>query len=769
MQGPLRHSPRLRGPPTRKVNTLAYILGFVIAAPAPGQAPAPAPAPTPLPSPAALSLARASQSPVIDGSLDDSVWGAATLVDTFYETAFGDNRKPMVDTLGYLLYDDKYIYVGFRCADPDPGKIRAPFTDRDTVSTADDYVTVMIDARNDRRTAQLFRVTPRGVQADAIFNDATGLENLSPDFYFDSAAKISAQGWEAELRIPLSSLRYGKGDSQGWGILLRRNYPRDRRYSIFSSPIPRDYNCIVCHSSVLGSISNLPSSNHIVIAPYVAVQGIATAPEPGAPLGPTRGDADAGLDVKFNFGSNLALDATIRPDFSQVEADVAQIAVNNRFALFFPEKRPFFLEGFDLFDTPIQAVYTRTLTSPQWGGRATGKAGSTSYTVFGAEDRGGGLVILPGPTGSEFAAQDFRSKVGVARVRTDLGASFVGFLATGRAVDGGGHNVVAGPDFQWRHGGDQVGGQFLYSNTETPVRPQLADEWDGRKLRSHALTVQWDRTARSYGVTARYNDFGDGFRADNGFVPQVGYRQAFLAFGGTIYKTKSFFSLLNPQLIGELTRDREGATINQHLAGNFVGFGKKNSYINVGGAFDKVRTGGVLFDVNQVTYLVQVDPSRRLPRISAQGYFGQQVDFENTRQGRGGAANITARIRPTIHLSLELVSSREWLNVDDPLLGSGRLFTAQVQRLKATWNFDRRLFVRAIGQWVDTHRDPLLYISEVRRREGDFQGSVLVGYRLNWQSALFLGYGDNRALDQSNRLDKVDRQLFVKMSYAWQH
>src|SRR5205085_10143613 len=159
---------------------------------------------------------------------------------------------------------------------------------------------------------------------------------------------------------------------------------------------------------------------------------------------------NGGLDVKWTPNADTAIDATLNPDFSQVESDQAVISTNERFAIFYPEKRPFFLEGVDLFDTPIQAVYTRTITSPRWGARATGKAGSTAYTVLVTQDRGGGSVILPGPTGNDFAPQDDLSTVVLGRVRQDIGASFAGLLLTDREIQGGAHNRVLGPDFQWR-------------------------------------------------------------------------------------------------------------------------------------------------------------------------------------------------------------------------------------------------------------------------------------------------------------------------------
>jgi hypothetical protein len=178
--------------------------------------------------------------------------------------------------------------------------------------------------------------------------------------------------------------------------MLYRNYPREFRYQFFSTKLPRGGNCFVCRSNPLTGLEGLPSGGKLIVAPYVT--GMQAA-RPGGGLGTSLEnddpEGDAGLDAKWTPNENTAIDATINPDFSQIESDVAQIGVNERFALFFPEKRPFFLEGIELFATPITAVYTRTITSPRWGVRGTGKFGQTAYTALVVEDRGGGSVILP--------------------------------------------------------------------------------------------------------------------------------------------------------------------------------------------------------------------------------------------------------------------------------------------------------------------------------------------------------------------------------------
>ncbi len=722
------------------------------------------------PSPPPLTPTQTDQGIDLDGSLDDPAWRAAALIETFYETVFGDNREPAVKTAARIMYDSRYLYVGLKCDDPDPSKIRAPYVDRDNVIGTDDNVAVFIDARNDRRLAQEFRVNPRGIQGDAIFYDATSNEDFAPDFYYDTAARITKAGWEAEMRIPLSSLRYPRGDPQSWGILVWRNYPREFRYAIYSSPLPRGSSCLVCHLHEMAGLTDLPSSNHVVVAPYVAAQDVAVADPLGSPLSGRGTDTRFGLDAKWNPGPNTALDATINPDFSQVEADIAQIAVNQRFALFFPEKRPFFLEGVDLFDTPIQAVYSRTITAPRWGGRATGKIRDSTYTLLAAQDRGGGLVILPGPVGSTFGPQDFRSLVAIGRVRQELGRSFVGALATVREIDGGGHNRLFGPDFQWRPGElDVITGQALWSDSQTVDRPDLTPEWDGRELSGHGLDLAWRRRTRTYDWALRYKDIGSDFRADDGFVPRVGYRRAIGDVGYSIYPRSGVFSGLRPYATADLNWERGGDVLEQGfvLPGLFL-LGKRNLQAQLELRLDRVRAGDSLFDRKQVFAGFQIDPSRRFTRIALTGFLGEQVDFANVRGGRGGSLTAQATLRPTSHLTLEPLLAVDWLDVTRVQGGRGRLFTAQVQRLKGTYHFSPRLFVRLIGQYVKADNDPALFTFPVPERSGDFSGSLLLSYRLNWQTAVFIGYGDNRALDERFDLKRADRQVFVKVSYAVQ-
>src|SRR5262245_6015652 len=414
-----------------------------------------------------IRITRAAGSIALDGDLGDEAWRQAARIDRWYETQPGDNTEPKVKNVGYLTYDDRFFYAGFEFEDPDPAAIRAPYADRDNVGDGfNDYAGVIIDAGNTGKTATLFVVSPHNIQYDSIMDDASG-EDASPDFCWESATKLTDRGWTLEIKIPFTSLRYKTGDPQTWGILLYRNYPRDFRYQFLSAKLPRGGNCFVCRSNVLVGLEHLPSGGHLVAAPYVsASQTAQPRGDLGSPLVSDRVKSHLGLDVKFVPSADNAVDLTVKPDFSQVEADVAQISANERFALFYPEKRPFFLEGVDLFQTPIQAVYTRTITAPAWGGRLTGKSGGLRYTALVAQDDGGGSVIIPGANESSIAAQDFGSTVFVGRLKREMGLSFVGALVTDReAGDTASHNRVLGPDFMWRpSSADVVGGQWLYSD-----------------------------------------------------------------------------------------------------------------------------------------------------------------------------------------------------------------------------------------------------------------------------------------------------------------
>ena len=728
----------------------------------------------PEPPPEPLHIARAAGPIEVDGQLGDAGWNGATRVETFYETSPGDNVEPKVKTVAWLTYDDRFFYAAFDFSDPDPKGIRAPFGDHDDISSSTDYGGIILDTRNDGKTAFMFLANPRNLQYDAISSDVSG-EDPSPDFYWDSAARITATGWTLEIRVPFSSLRYNSADVQTWGILLYRNRPRDFRYQMFNVKIPRGASCFICNEQKITGLDRLPSGNHAVLAPYVTGKR-ESFPEgaSGSRLADRPVQWETGLDAKWTPNADTAIDATLNPDFSQVESDVAQITANERFALFFPEKRPFFLESLDLFATPLQAVYTRNITSPRWGVRATGEAGSALYTVLIAEDRGGGSVILPGRISSSFAPQDFASRVAVGRGRQDFGNSFVSFLLTDREIEGGGHNRVFGPDFQWRpNGSDTVTGQLLLSDSRTPDRPDLAAEWNGQSLRSNSSYLSWVHSTSTWGWTLQYNEAGDEFRADLGFVPQVGDRDSLVSVSRMFFVEHGIFRRIRPFVRLRNVDGVDGALLLRQAIPGIQLEGLWNGFINVEHHTETVRAGSHLFDTDFFVTSIQVSPSQRLTDLVLSLTAGDDVDFDNERPARGITASLQGTLRPTDHLAVQLNGSRRQLDVSPTGTGprDARLFTADVARVKATYSFTSRAFLRLVAQRVHTTRNPDLYnpaFGALPREDDEVTGSALFSYKLNWQTVLFLGYSDDRALTVEERLAPIGRALFFKISYAFQ-
>ncbi|MEO8033988.1 MAG: DUF5916 domain-containing protein [Acidobacteriota bacterium] len=731
---------------------------------------------------ARLHITRAAGPITIDGDLSDAGWKDALRFDTWYETNPGDNVEPSVKTTGWVTYDDRFFYVAIESLDPNPSKIQSVFSGHDGLrGSSDDFAGVLLDTRNDGKTATEFFVSARGTQFDAVLDDTSGNEDSSPDFFWDSQSRLTDKGWILEMRIPFSSLRYKSADPQEWGVLLYRNMPRDRRYQIFSHKLPRGKNCFVCSYGKVDGFEHLPAGGHIVVAPYVTARLNGESRDGlGSPLGYSPAHGDGGLDIKWNPNAVTAVDGTLNPDFSQVESDTAAISTNERFAIFFPEKRPFFLEGVELFSTPIQAVYTRTITSPRWGLRSTGKVGSNAYTLLVAEDRGGGSVILPSATGSAFADQDFSSCDLIGRLRHDFGRnSFASFLITDREVEGGGHNRVLGPDIQWKpNDRNTFTGQLLLSETRTPERPDLADEWNGQKLTSHAAYVWWNYSDPKNDLYSEYKDYGKDFRADSGFVPEVGYRSTYLE-GGRTFRPKGFFSRIRTFAMGQYDSQQDGAMLYRLYSGGVGGDAKFRSSFRFRFAYDKVRNGDDMFQRHRLFYTVNFAVNHIVSLVSVDGWLGQDVDFANSRLGRGSNTTISGTIRPTNHLEITLSNTVRWLNVGRVASPSvaDRLFTSQVERLRAQYTFTPRMFVRAIIQNQRTRRAPQLYNGydpqnvdgNQSRHSGSLATQVLLAYQVNWQSVVYIGAGDLRGVTANEGdFEKSARQVFMKVSYAFQ-
>src|SRR5690348_17093774 len=457
----------------------------------------------------------------LDGRLDEPAWGEAPVFDRFWDVSPTDHQPARVKTEVRFAHDRDSLYVAVWAHDPDVGELRAPFARRDNVLSDQDMVVLFVDPVGNRKFAHFFRVNPNGSIGDGLYNEDTATEDFSPDLDFDVATARFQGGWTAEFRIPFSSLRYVDPPSAPWTVLVYRNYPREQRYLMASSPLPRVQTCLLCLNEPLTGLE-VPPARQLALTPNVTVRSVRRR-DAGEPA---RRDNDfvASLDAKWRARSDLVVDATINPDFSQVELDTPQLAGNTQFALFYPEKRPFFLEGADILQGPLQAIYTRSVTDPAWGARVTQRRDGFDGTALVTRDDGGGLVLLPNTYTTNYAVQDFKSYASFARARWQHDGFTLGALATDRTIDGGAYNRVAGPDAVWfptiEH---RFRAQVLGSwTTAQPVDGHLAK---GDLATSHAVLTDWTYRGKAWEEYLDFEDVGRDFRADNGFVGQNGYRR----------------------------------------------------------------------------------------------------------------------------------------------------------------------------------------------------------------------------------------------------
>jgi hypothetical protein len=323
---------------------------------------------------------------------------------------------------------------------------------------------------------------------------------------------------------------------------------------------------------------------------------------------------------------------------------------------------------------------------------------------------------------------------------------------------------VLGPDFQWISGDhDQVVGQLLLSSTQTPDRPELAPEWTGQSFGSRAIYATWNHSSYHWNWSATYRDLGEGFRAEDGFVPQVGIREGTANVNYVLY-TGGLFSRVIPLVLVDSVAESNGRVVTKVVAPGIALQGRAGMQGEIDyNAVDLERAGPRLLHNERWHLFLRVSPPGPVSSVSLDGHVGRSIDFIDFRGGHGADFTLSATARPTRHLQLDADVSAQWL------YDSGRrLFQAQVERVKTTYVFNSTTFIRAIGQYVRTDFDPSLYSTPVPRTTGTFDASALFGYQLNWQSVLYLGYGDSRALDERGSLQRSGREFFLKVSYAFQ-
>ncbi len=697
----------------------------------------------------------------VDGVLDDPLWQQALVLELAYEVRPGENIRPPVKTDVLLAYNDSRFFAAFRAYDPNPSAIRANITDRDAMY-GDDWVALILDTFNDERRTFDFLCNPLGVQGDFIESTEGGEGNW--DAIWDSDGRITGDGYVVEIAIPFSSLRFqaSEGD-QVWGFDAVRSYPRAVRHHIGLFPRDRNNNCYMCQSEKLVGFAGASPGRNVELDP--TVYGVLTQERDEFPTGgfTTRDKTlEPGLTARWGVTPSLTLNGTVNPDFSNVEADVAQLDINVQFALFYPEKRPFFLEGASFYNTRLQAVYTRTLADPIWGTKLTGKERGNAIGFFTAHDEITNL-LFPASQGSHTTSLSRRSLGTVLRYRRDVGrASNVGLLVTDREAANY-HNRLAGVDGTWKMTStDEVRVQVLGSHTRYPDSVSAAFEQPMGGAAGAAVDVFYLHATRGHDWYGAYRQVGRDFRADLGFMPRADFRYGEVGWGHTWYNAPDhWWNMLNFGAGVSQMWDLDGVRLQRGVEFWFNYAGLAQTYLDVGGRLGTETFNGIEFDARSVEFDVAVRGSGRV-ELSLEAVVGDQIDYANTRQGHGVRLEPYLELRVGRHLELNLGHSFERLSIDQ-----GRLYTANISQLRTVYCFTKRVFLRVILQYVHYDRNAPLYTFEVDPVSKSLFSQVLFSYKLNPQTVLFLGYSDNHAGDQDIGLTQTDRTVFAKVGYAW--
>lgn len=699
----------------------------------------------------------------VDGRLDESTYTAPPTFELAYETRPAENKEAPVRTEVWITYDSSNLYAAFRAHDPDPRQIRARYSDRDN-AFGDDFVGVVLDTFNDQRRAFEFFANPLGVQMDLTQNEMTGNEDSSWDAIWDSAGRITATGYEVEMRIPFSSLRFpSAGGEMTWGIDAVRMWPRNQQYRLGLNPQQRGSNCYLCQAASLAGIAGVSPARSIELNPTVtASQSGFRNDFPAGSIETGDPDIEAGLTGQWGITPNFTFSGTVNPDFSQVEADAAQLAVNTQFALFFPEKRPFFLEGADLFETRFQAIHSRNIADPEWGVKLTGKAGKNALGAIVTQDRRTNFLI-PSAEGSRLASVDDSNISTILRYRRDLfGSTTGGFFFTSREGDGY-HNRMLGGDilFRWR-GTKAFRLELLGSSTQYPESVAAIADQSTSAITGHAVRAVYQHTSRNWMYYFLYRDVGEDFRADLGFVPRADFREKGVALERAWYPAKSAWKHMRLGVEAADLDDQSGDRLERRADVYAWAQGPRQSFVRADVIAQDQRFGGELFDTSRLVLYGEFAAHADV-FVYAQASSGKQIDFANARQGEQFRFDPGVRWNVGSHLRLNLNHAYEALDVD-----RGQLFTANLTELRATYQLNNRTFVRWIGQHLDVDRDPTLYDFPIDARSRDFFNQLLFSYKLNPLTVLFLGYSDTHTGNAQIDLTQQSRTLFLKVGYAWQ-
>lgn len=744
--------------------------------------------------PPMLQPPRLEAEVTIDGVLDEPVWRQAARAEGFFQFRPVDSRPAEDSTVVLVWYSPTAIHFGILAYDQQPSSVRATLSDRDNIGS-DDQVTIFLDTFNDRRRAYFFGVNPYGVQDDGVRSEGgfsassggSGSTDRNPDFVWQSKGMKTDFGWVAELRVPFKSLRWNAGRELTWGFNAQR-VTRRTGYEDTWTDVRR------ANASFLAQAGALTGIRDIQRGVVTEVQPTVTADFPGQRLGDgrfDRGDVRHDVGVNFRFGfTQTTLDGTINPDFSQVESDAGLVTINERFALFFPERRPFFLEGVELFASPNNLVYTRTVANPLGGAKLTGKFGAMTVAHLTALDEFG-QARDGGVTG------DTRAVVNITRLRRDVGAnSIAGVTLTNRDEDGDFNRVLSADTRlvfkQLYYLQAQVGASFTRDGRDDDLRSDPL--WE----------VEVDRTGRAFGFNYKVTSIGDDFETWSGFVNRTGIVTArgfnrysiYGARGALIEQASAFGGVSRIWRAGDLlaaealegsnelnlsARVRGGWNLSGKVEQAFVRF-DPGAYANytvaaTGGGTTAFRPASGIFDALAANISVST-PTWRRWEGSLRFETSETAIFPEASEGRAQSATASVTLRP--NASVRVFGTLRAQRLKRATDGSEFARTI-LPRLKVEVQPNRYLFFRLVAEYRSERQDALRDPSTGRailvggnpadrRRTDRLRMDWLASYEPTPGTIAFIGYGSTLNGDRAltlRSLERVEDGIFVKVAYLF--
>lgn len=713
----------------------------------------------------------------IDGELNEQAWKKAKKFDNFFEAEPREKARPNAETEAFLFYDDDNLYIGFICYEPDVGKIRMTFTERDRIFS-DDFAGIIFDTYNEGKQAYEIFANPYGIQGDLLWY-STGNEDENFDAIWTSAAKVYKDRWTLEIAIPFKSLRFPNKKEQVWKFHLVRNRPRVNREQILWVPVSRDVPTLFTQSGTLKGITGVKGGNNFEVLPYAlgSQQGsISDYSNANSEFNNEKIKGQFGLNLKYGITSNLTADLAVNPDFSQVESDADQIDVNNTYALFYPEKRPYFIEGGSIFETPIRVVYTRSIYNPLFAFKLTGKIGKTEIGYNIAYDQKTSLV-LPFREYSNYLLTDRENLSNILRLKyTIKDENYLGLTFTDRQVnkdtkkfiDTDGFNRVFGFDGNFRFLENySFTFQVLksiskeisypeYSNSDRFDRDKYTSALDGEEFSGYRTTLEFNRSARHWNFNVQYNDAAPVIRFDNGFIANNDYRVLETYQGYTFYPDSKVLDRIELSGFGYIRHSYESKPVEQFFQPQLYLRFANQIYVNsgfffvnnelYGGKFHKeVRRGWINVNMNSFSFLTggfYISMGKSIVRNS-DPFVGYVKQFE-----------IWNTVKPIDRITLE----NSWVYYE--LLksyGGEKLYAGYIFRNKTYFQFSQALNLRLIFQYNSF--------------DHIFDVNPLISYKLNPFTIFYIGsthtYSDLEVPNSPSKYTLSGRQYFLKLQYLW--